>query len=190
MFKGNVRYTGGRGSHLNRKGTFRLLEPNMYFQTMTLSGEPLHNDCFRKDLPLQHGRASVKRVNSEPGVICWQLWGVFLPNFSKPPSSLSGRVKVGNTPQSWQVWFEVQSGSPTHFFQVSWGSGPSKIEVVSTSRAWAGSAEGVQVRPRTSARRRPIPCRSEASTLLPNICFIKFYTHFQKVQNFLLTCIQ
>ena len=31
MFKGNVRYTGGRGSHLNRKGTFRLLEPNMYF---------------------------------------------------------------------------------------------------------------------------------------------------------------
>ena len=94
MFKGNVRYTGGRGSHLNRKGTFRLLEPNMYFQTMTLSSEPLHNDCFRKDFPLQHGRASVKRVNSEPGVICWQLWGVFLPNFSKPPSSLSGRVKV------------------------------------------------------------------------------------------------
>jgi len=49
----------------------------------------------RKMLLSKVGRPLVKRVNSEPGVICWQLLGVFLPNFSKPPSSFNGSADVG-----------------------------------------------------------------------------------------------
>ena len=31
VFGDTVQHTWGQGSHLNIKGTFRLLEPNMYF---------------------------------------------------------------------------------------------------------------------------------------------------------------